>query len=193
MVALLRFRDGPPACPQVQCSACSALCTLFEAAGAALEPHIAEILTSMRACFGAYGIKSTMILIDAIGTLADSVGSSLAEPEFSELYLPAVFALLRGREDTDMHLFPILECLSSVCPAVGLEMAPYAQELYLRCLKLAGNTMAANAANVEDAPVKDFAICGLDVGKNHLLASTFTSKWKCWQICICIYGCNNWN
>lgn len=50
-----------------------------------------------------------------------------------------------------MRLFPILECLTSVVAASGLECQPYAHGLYFRCLRIIGNTMAANA--IADAKV----------------------------------------
>lgn len=93
----------------------------------------------------AYGVKSKMLLIDTLATLADCVGTDLAEPAFTALYLPALMAVFRAVPDYDMHLFPVLECLSSITVSAGMELQPVAQEIYTRSLQLAGNTFAANA------------------------------------------------
>jgi transportin-1 len=87
-----------------------------------------------------------------------------------------------------MRMFPLLECLSSVLSAVGLEAQQYVLGVYTRCLRIAGTvisahqqaaaTVAAAAAGAgqassplqgdadgvgHDLPSKDFAICALDV------------------------------
>jgi transportin-1 len=70
-------------------------------------------------------------------------------------------------EDFDMRLFPILECLASVTAASGSQIIPYAPAIFVRCLRIISSTMQAYVTNdpdeLEDAPVKDFAVCGLDV------------------------------
>jgi transportin-1 len=63
----------------VQEAACSALATLEEAAGGELLPRMTPILTTLASALGVYGRKNLRILYDAISTLADAVGSALAE------------------------------------------------------------------------------------------------------------------
>ena len=155
--------------PKAQAAACSALCILSEIACDELVPYLNDIFTIIQRCFPVYGVKSTMHLIDLIGTIADSVGNDLAVPELSVLYLPYLIHRLRVTEDNDMYIFPILECLTSVTSAAGLEMLPYTSELINRCLHIINNTIQSNQAVEEgnmiedDAPVKDFAICCIDV------------------------------
>lgn len=84
--------------------------------------------------------------MDTIGTIADIVGDALADRALVNLYFPQLMEKFFDLEDDDMRLFPILECLTSVVAASGLESQPFAHKLYFRCLRIIGNTMAANAA-----------------------------------------------
>ena len=91
-------------------------------------------------------MKSSLILVDTIGTIADIVGDALADRTLVNLYFPQLMEKFFDLEDDDMRLFPILECLTSVVAASGLESQPYSHKLYFRCLRIIGNTMAANAS-----------------------------------------------
>lgn len=84
--------------------------------------------------------------MDTIGTIADIVGDALADRTLVNLYFPQLMEKFFDLEDDDMRLFPILECLTSVVAASGSESQPFAHKLYFRCLRIIGNTMAANAA-----------------------------------------------
>jgi transportin-1 len=155
--------------PRVQAAALSALCVLSDFAGENIIPHLHDLFSVIHQCFPVYGVKCTMQLFDLIGTVADNVGESMCEPTLSPLYLPHIMTRLRSTADTDMYLFPVLECLTSVTSAAGIELAPYAAEIVDRCIRIANTTMIANAAaetgatEEDSAPVKDFAICGIDV------------------------------
>ena len=73
---LTKVRDGNR---HVQEAACSALATLEEAAGLDILPRMTPVLETLAAALGVYGRKNLRILYDAISTLADAVGSALAE------------------------------------------------------------------------------------------------------------------
>ena len=62
---------------RVQEAACSAFATLEEEACTELLPYLQFILTTFLEAFKKYQHKSLLILYDAIGTLADSVGYHL--------------------------------------------------------------------------------------------------------------------
>jgi transportin-1 len=137
---------------QVQTACCSALCTLIEVAGPdPVTPFLPQLLTYVQQAFSLYGVKSSLILVDTIGTIADIVGDALADRALVALYFPKLMEKFVELEDDDMRLFPILECLTSVVAASGLECQPYAHGLYFRCLRIIGNTMAANG--IADAKV----------------------------------------
>lgn len=58
----------------------SAFATLEEEACTELVPHLAYILDTLVFAFSKYQHKNLLILYDAIGTLADSVGHHLNKP-----------------------------------------------------------------------------------------------------------------
>uniref|UniRef100_A0A3B4ETB3 Transportin-1 n=1 Tax=Pundamilia nyererei TaxID=303518 RepID=A0A3B4ETB3_9CICH len=74
---LKRILDGNK---RVQEAACSAFATLEEEACTELVPYLSFILDTLVFAFGKYQHKNLLILYDAIGTLADSVGHHLNQP-----------------------------------------------------------------------------------------------------------------
>lgn len=50
-----------------------------------------------------------LILYDAIGTLADSVGHNLNKPEYINLLMPPLIQKWNALKDEDKDLFPLLE------------------------------------------------------------------------------------
>ena len=65
---------------RVQEAACSAFATLEEEACTELVPYLGDILQVLMTAFHRYQAKNLMMLYDAIGTLADSVGNHLNKP-----------------------------------------------------------------------------------------------------------------
>lgn len=61
-------------------SLASAFATLEEEACTELVPYLGEILQVLMTAFKKYQAKNLLILYDAIGTLADSVGNHLNKP-----------------------------------------------------------------------------------------------------------------
>lgn len=64
----------------MQEAACSAFATLEEEACTELVPYLGFILETLVFAFSKYQHKNLLILYDAIGTLADSVGHHLNKP-----------------------------------------------------------------------------------------------------------------
>ncbi|EMP36313.1 Transportin-1 [Chelonia mydas] len=124
---------------RVQEAACSAFATLEEEACTELVPYLAYILDTLVFAFSKYQHKNLLILYDAIGTLADSVGHHLNKP-----------------------------CLSSVATALQSGFLPYCEPVYQRCVNLVQKTLAqAMLHNAQpdqyEAPDKDFMIVALDL------------------------------
>lgn len=63
----------------------SAFATLEEEACTELVPYLSFILDTLVFAFGKYQHKNLLILYDAIGTLADSVGHHLNQPVSNSL------------------------------------------------------------------------------------------------------------
>ena len=115
---------------RVQEAACSAFATLEEEACGELVPYLNYILETLVFAFTKYQKKNLLILYDAIGTLADSVGQHLNQQEYIEKLMPSLFAKWTGLKDDDRDLFPLLECLSSVATALGPGFQPYSEPVF---------------------------------------------------------------
>uniref|UniRef100_A0A8C2AZZ4 Transportin-1 n=1 Tax=Cyprinus carpio TaxID=7962 RepID=A0A8C2AZZ4_CYPCA len=135
---------------RVQEAACSAFATLEEEACTELVPYLAFILDTLVFAFSKYQHKNLLILYDAIGTLADSVGHHLNKPS----------------RDRMLHTNTI--CLSSVATALQSGFLPYCEPVYQRCVNLVQKTLAQAVLHQTqpefyEAPDKDFMIVALDL------------------------------
>ncbi|VDK35729.1 unnamed protein product [Taenia asiatica] len=153
---------------RVQESACSAFATLEEEAGTDLCPYLDHILQTLVTALGQYQHKNLIILYDAIGTLADSVGHNLYKKDYEDLLMPALFAKWNNLRDDDKDLFPLLECLSSVATALGIGFLPYCAPVFNRCVALVEKTIQQSIANAQqpelyEQPDKDFMVVSLDL------------------------------
>lgn len=136
---------------RVQEAACSAFATLEEEACTELVPYLSFILDTLVFAFGKYQHKNLLILYDAIGTLADSVGHHLNQPEYIQKLMPPLIQKWNELKDEDKDLFPLLECLSSVATALQSGFLPYCEPVYQRCVTLVQKTLAQ--AMVRGSPV----------------------------------------
>ena len=101
-----------------------------------ITPYLPQIFAQAQRAFPHYGVKSALILIDMIGTVADTVGDAIRDPSLVPLFLPLLMGKFAELGDDDMRLFPVLECLMSVVAALGLDVQPYAHTLFYRCLQV---------------------------------------------------------
>merc|ERR1719495_2719883 len=153
---------------RVQEAACSAFATLEEEACTELGSYLGFILETLVFAFQKYQHKNLLILYDAIGTLAGSVGPHLNKEEYIQLLMPPLIQKWNALKDEDKDLFPLLECLSSVATALQEGFLPYCEPVYRRCVSLVQQTLnqqMAHAQNPEgfDQPDKDFMIVALDL------------------------------
>ena len=153
---------------RVQEAACSAFATLEEEACTELVPYLGFILETLVFAFHKYQHKNLLILYDAIGTLADSVGHHLNQPEFIQLLMPPLIQKWNQLKDEDKDLFPLLECLSSVATALQEGFLPYCEPVFRRCVSLVEQTLNQQVAHLQNAeqfeqPDKDFMIVALDL------------------------------
>ncbi|CAG0890893.1 unnamed protein product [Darwinula stevensoni] len=153
---------------RVQEAACSAFATLEEEACTELVPYLDYILQTLVRAFDKYQHKNLLILYDAIGTLADSVGHHLNRPEYINMLMPPLMKKWYMLKDDDKDLFPLLECLSSVATALQSGFLPHSEAVYQRCVHLIENSLAQSAWSMQypdqcEAPDKDFMIVALDL------------------------------
>lgn len=126
---------------KVQEAACSAFATLEEEACTELVPYLQYILNTLVFAFSKYQHKNLLILYDAVGTLADSVGHHLNTPEYINILMPPLIDKWNLLNDDDKDLFPLLECLSSIATALQVGFLPYCEPVYRRCISLIEQTI----------------------------------------------------
>lgn len=153
---------------RVQEAACSSFASLEEEACTELVPYLGFILKTLVFAFSKYQHKNLLILYDAIGTLADSVGHHLNKSEYINLLMPPLIQKWNMLKDEDKDLFPLLECLSSVATALQSGFLPYCEPVYRRCISLIQQTLNQEIASTTspghyDSPDKDFMIVALDL------------------------------
>lgn len=97
---------------RVQEAGCSAFATLEEDAGPELAPYLEPVLRNLVFAFEKYQHKNMLILYDAVGTLADAVGSALQNPVYVEILMPPLTKRWSKIQDNDDDLVPLLEVSS---------------------------------------------------------------------------------
>ncbi|KAI9155230.1 Importin subunit beta-2 [Paramyrothecium foliicola] len=152
---------------KVQEAGASAFANLEEKAGKALEPYCGPIIQQFVRCFAKYKDRNMYILYDCVQTLAERLGSALANPDLTNQLMPALNDRYNSISDNTRELFPLLECLSYVALALGDAFTPYAAPIFVRCVNIIHNSLeqALNAASnpSADQPDKDFLITSLDL------------------------------
>ncbi len=148
---------------RVQEAAISALATFEEVSRNRLVPYLAPVLRGLVAAYAKYQAKNLLILYDAIGTLAETVGSQLNQPHLVAILLPPLVQRWNELPDDDTRLFPLLECLTCVVTSLGTGFLQYAAPVFARCLKLIEGTILAEMHNAPHIPDKDFIVCSLDL------------------------------
>eukprot|EP00163_Fabomonas_tropica_P012909 TRINITY_DN242_c0_g2_i2.p1 TRINITY_DN242_c0_g2~~TRINITY_DN242_c0_g2_i2.p1 ORF type:complete len:916 (-),score=202.16 TRINITY_DN242_c0_g2_i2:452-3199(-) len=143
---------------KVQEAACSALATLEEEVATGLIPLLGGILPVLQRCFDFYKAKNMLILYDAVGTLCDSVKGALATPELAPTLLNPLIQAWNTVPDDSMDLPPLLECLTSVAPALGQHFQSFAPAVYERMIRILQKYLADEetfyngASNYEPEP-----------------------------------------
>ena len=151
---------------RVQEAACSAFATIEEEACTELVPFLYDIIQTLVFAFSKYQHKNLLILYDAIGTLAESVGPYLNNPEYIGMFMPPLIERWNSLRDDDKDLFPLLECLSSLAIALQLAFLPYAEPVFRRCVRLIECNLELNvpsSVNNTSNPDKDFLIVAIDL------------------------------
>ncbi|KAI8620202.1 ARM repeat-containing protein [Chytriomyces sp. MP71] len=158
---------------RVQEAGCSALATLEEEAQELLTPFLPHILGTLSNAFGKYQHKNLLILYDAVGTLADSVGSALNNPSYIPVLLGPLIEKWKVIHDDDREIFPLLECLSSVAIALGPGFREISPPVWERCLRIVqmnlqkklmyNQAVAQGAPEAAEDPDMDFVIVALDL------------------------------
>lgn len=150
---------------RVQAASSSSFCVLAEHSGQILSPFLPSILQVLKTAFGIYHRKNTLILFDAVGTLADQVGSDLNREDHIQVLMPVLIHKWSRVKDDDPMLFPLFESLTYVSSALKQGFLPFVQPFFERCIRLITSTYINDEAAVktgQERPAKDTVIVSLD-------------------------------
>eukprot|EP00884_Botryococcus_braunii_P019984 jgi/Botrbrau1/666/Bobra.0161s0050.1 len=120
----------------VQEAACSALATFEEEAREELRPRLPLIIETLAKASTVYTRRNLRMLYDAISTLADTVGPSLADPNLLRVLMTPLLAKWEGFADTDKELLPLLECFTSLAVGLGPGLEELAPTWFERCIRI---------------------------------------------------------
>ncbi|KAE8451186.1 hypothetical protein EG329_004350 [Mollisiaceae sp. DMI_Dod_QoI] len=152
---------------RVQEAGASAFAHLEEKAGASITPYCEPIIRQFVRCFEKYKDRNMFILYDCVQTLAEHVGHGLSQPQLIEILMPALINRWHRVSDQSRELFPLLECLSYVASALAESFAPFAQPVFIRCIRIIHQNLEEYIAAVNnpilDTPDKDFLVTSLDL------------------------------
>ena len=165
--------------PRVQHAACSALCSLIEYGGDSIIPYVSDILTQINQVHTLYGVKNTLALFDVLGTLAADVGDVLGQSSYTQLYMPFLmkyFYFLTDKSNTNdnninYRIIPLLETLSSIAAVIGMEIVPFASEIFNKCLYIAQIVINSN----KNAVQKNMNEVVTDPDENEIIATAYLS------------------
>jgi len=144
---------------KVQEAAVSAMAVLEEEARTLLLPYVPAILSVYSQALAHYKTKNLVILYDACGTLAESLGEDLNKPEYLSVLLPPLIAKWEAVPDNDKSLLPLLECMSYIVQSLGMGFAQFAQPVMQRCERIIGAELVAP----EETADEEFIVCSLDL------------------------------
>lgn len=107
-----------------------------EAVDEDLIPFVKPILWTYRDAYAKYQGASLLILYDAIGTLFETLGSAMNQPEYVAIIVPPLVERLDALADDDICIIPLLETLASLTTSLGSGFFEYGPSVFRRCLRL---------------------------------------------------------
>eukprot|EP00028_Trichosphaerium_sp_Am-I-7-wt_P007997 CAMPEP_0168522886 /NCGR_PEP_ID=MMETSP0405-20121227/9625_1 /TAXON_ID=498012 /ORGANISM="Trichosphaerium sp, Strain Am-I-7 wt" /LENGTH=645 /DNA_ID=CAMNT_0008544595 /DNA_START=85 /DNA_END=2022 /DNA_ORIENTATION=- len=129
-----RMADGSK---RVQEAACSSFAALEEYATDLLVPFLQPTLNKFVECLQHYQAKNTILVYDALGTLAEHVHSALDKPELINIIMPPLMQKWQTTAPDDPRMQALLECMTSICLALRDNFAPFAPMVFQGCMQIA--------------------------------------------------------
>ena len=151
---------------RVQIACCSAFGVLIESAGDLMVPYLEPVFQGLMAALTRYRGRSTLIIFDVLGILADFVGPAIGEGNLPAIYLPPILQIwdsLAKNDPMDKTLVPLLECIASIALTCGTNFQPYALETFENSMCMIETiTLYLTAGDINDEDA-DPIICAADV------------------------------
>lgn len=154
----------------VQEAASSALSTYIEESDISLiEFYLEPLLQHFQHCFQTYQRKNMTILYDCVQTFVEKVDHDrfAANPSFVNYLMPPILQKWQELDDSNIELWPLMECLAAIAATLGELFLPFAVPVYERSIKILFNSIQLDQQCQTDpyieAPEKDFIITSLDL------------------------------
>ncbi|KAJ3028884.1 UNVERIFIED_CONTAM: Transportin-1 [Siphonaria sp. JEL0065] len=151
----------------VQAAACKSLVVFEQVALVQLNPFLPHILPTISSAITKFQDKNLLILYNVVGTLADSVGPALNNPQYLDILLTPLMSNLKSTKDEDQRILPLLQSLSSVAIAVGSGFTDVSPVVLQRCLSIIQTALYRQVRHKEATDVDaGFVIAALDLLSN---------------------------
>eukprot|EP00177_Eucheuma_denticulatum_P000833 GFKZ01001500.1.p1 GENE.GFKZ01001500.1~~GFKZ01001500.1.p1 ORF type:complete len:1086 (+),score=154.60 GFKZ01001500.1:258-3260(+) len=147
----------------VQKASCSALASFQEDGGALLSSYLTPILRTITVAFDRYQQSNLVVLFDVVCSLADAVGSELANPEHLNALMPLLISKWNVLTDTNTAMLPLLECLGLVFRAIGARSQQFAANIFSRCANIMDLVYSKESKGEQEAMNVEFLISSLDL------------------------------
>ena len=148
---------------RVQEASCGSIASLLEEAGSDIVSYAAQILGALAGALQNYGRRSLRCAYDGVAVAAEQLPGVLQTQEGANLILPQLFSKLSSTPDGDRDLLPLLECITAVGAASGVQLQPYAESAFGRCVDMADRMgAAAESGAIEKDEADEFIVGALD-------------------------------
>ncbi|KAH3744594.1 hypothetical protein Pelo_14006 [Pelomyxa schiedti] len=145
---LLRMQDPSM---KVRHAACSSLAILEEVGEEVLTDYVGVILQALMTAFQTYHPSTLLTVYDGISTLATSMKDALNNEQCISLMIPPLISKWNALADNDENLLPLIECLASICSALGTGFLPLEPMIVPRSIKILENTLLQHAVAQQDS------------------------------------------
>jgi len=151
---------------RVQLAACSAISDIVERLPELMEYYVEAILDCFAQAVLRYQTRSLLVLLDAIGTIADFVGSSIWKGSSIHRCLTSMIRIWGQRASKnpfDRPLLSLMESIASIAASGGVNIQPFALEFFenaMFTIELCSLSLAAADYDVDDT---DPIVCATDL------------------------------
>mmetsp|Transcript_24631 Transcript_24631/g.56219 ORF Transcript_24631/g.56219 Transcript_24631/m.56219 type:complete len:1050 (+) Transcript_24631:166-3315(+) len=156
---------------RVQVAVTSSLGVFADAARELLVPYLGGLYKVIVHALDTYGTRSRLVLLDAMGVIAECVGQAVGRDGLPAMYVPRMLRMwndLATADPFDRSLLPLMECLGSHAVYIGLNFQPWALETFEMAMSTIEACMIMIAHDEDDLDdvddeMTDPIICAIDL------------------------------
>ncbi len=143
----------------VQPASCTAIIKYIEVAPHNLVlPVLPAVFPAVKCALSTYGRKNLLCLYELIRSLFDELGETDLTSGAPSILSELLQNWAKLKPD-DTAIFPLLEAIASIASTCGPFMAPYASEIFSRCLSMLQSTLSQDPDDVD----YDIAIVSIEL------------------------------